>query len=542
VCSSDLFSESIPITGVGKIALIEAYRRNQMASTDKMMYLVRDAWRNGDFDEEQELNLQSMYGKWLTQDDYIGRIDRLLWEDKTKPAKRIISKVPSAQQKLFLARISLIEDNKTSVTRVNNLPSSLAKDPGLIYDRMQYRLRHDDTHGVREMLLMAPEHVPYPEKWWRAREYQVHKAIMENDYGMAKRLLANHGQVAGAALADATWLKGWILCEFMKQPKEAYHIFYDMYEMVNYPVSKARAAYWAARAAEKAGDKDAANNWYNTASVYPTTFYGQLAAYKHNGNAPLRIPAPPVVSGEERAKFENSSLAKAIKLSIEVGELDMASRLMTAVTEHSDSPARTRMATEIGRQMGQPYLAVRAAKKALQKNVVLIEAGYPTVKTPDHNDLERPLALAIIRQESEYDPRARSPAGAMGLMQLMPRTAKEVAKKNDIAFKSPDRLYEAQYNITLGSAYLARMISSYDGSYVMAIAAYNAGPGNVRNWSNQFGTPGNNIDNAVNWIEKIPYVETRNYVQRVMENLQVYRHLASEKGTPNLKLGEDLMR
>jgi soluble lytic murein transglycosylase len=314
-----------------------------------------------------------------------------------------------------------------------------------------------------------------------------------------------------------------------------------MFEQVNYPVSKARAAYWAGRAAEKASDKDASQSWYNTASAYPTTFYGQLAAAKQNGTAPLRIPAPPNVSGDDQRRFEQSSLTKAIKLCLEIDENDTASRLINFVAENSDNAAQSRLTAELGKETGSAYLSVRAAKKALQKNIVLLEAGYPNPKTPPGIAIERPLALAIMRQESEYDARARSPAGAMGLMQLMPRTAKEVAKKEGISF-SADRLYESQYNMSLGTAYLSRMVDSYDGSYVMAIAAYNAGPGNVRLWAKQFGTPGNKLDNAVNWIEKIPYSETRNYVQRVMENLQVYRHIEAGKNTPKLQIAEDLMR
>lgn len=535
------FSDSAPITGIGKIALVEAYQRNKFASQEKLAYLVRDAWRNGDYEGDQEKDILKTYGKWLTVDDHIGRIDRLLWEGKTSAAKRVLGKVPDKQEKLFLARISLIDNRHDADSRLRQVSTSLLRDPGLIYDRMQYRLRRDNTAGVREMLLQAPSHVPYPEKWWRAREYQVHKAINEKNYDLAYKLLENHGQVDGAPLADANWLKGWILSEFLRRPKEGYHVFYDMFESVNYPVSKARAAYWAGRAAERAGDRQASKSWYNTASSYPTTYYGQIASHKINGTAPLHIPAPPSISSGDRRHFDNSSLLKAIRICIELGEKDTASWLINHMTENVRSEGVARLAAELGRQLGNDYLSVRAAKKALQRNIVLTEAGYPTPKTPSGIGIERPLALAIMRQESEYDPKAKSPAGAMGLMQLMSRTAKDVARKEKITY-SGHRLYEPDYNMRLGSAYLSRMIESYDGSYVMAIAAYNAGPGNVRVWSRQFGTPGNDMDSAINWVERIPYAETRNYVQRVLENLQVYRYLESEKGTPNLQIAQDLIR
>src|SRR5208283_5108197 len=160
-------------------------------------------------------------------------------------------------------------------------------DPGLIYDRMRYRVRRYDDKGVREMLLDAPAHVPYPEKWWKTREVQIREAIGEKNYTMAKKLLANHAQTDGSEFAEATWLEGWLQNEFLNQPKLAYEAFTRIYSAVRFPVSKARAAYWAGRAAEKSGDSGAADNWYKSASAYPTTFYGQLAALKAHGAAPL---------------------------------------------------------------------------------------------------------------------------------------------------------------------------------------------------------------------------------------------------------------
>jgi len=173
--------------------------------------------------------------------------------------------------------------------------------------------------------------------------------------------------------------------------------------------------------------------------------------------------------------------------------------------------------------------------------VVLVDIGYPVPKIPGGLPIERALALAIIRQESEFDSAAKSPSGALGMMQLLPSTAKEIARKNGLK-TSRSRLLEPEHNVTLGSHYIARLINSYDGSYILAIAAYNAGPGNVHHWVKRFDTPGNDADNAVNWIEKIPYDETRNYVQRVLENVQVYRHIDGGDSPPPLKLAEDLMR
>lgn len=533
------FGTDTPLTGVGKVALAEAMRRSQKGDSKKINALLHDGWRAGDFDEPQEKRILSAYGSVLTSEDHIARVERLLWEERIAPAKRVLKQVPGPYQKLFNARIALIENKKLANALVLLVPSSLKKDPGLIYDRMRFRARRDDESGVREMLLAAPASPPYPEKWWKYREQAVREAIDDKEYAAAQKLLANHGQLEGASLADAMWLQGWIKCEFQDQPKLAYQDFYDLYDKVNYPVSKSRAAYWAARAAYRSGKAEDAKKWYDIAASYPTTFYGQLAWLKSREGTPLKMPSAPGISGEEKSSFNNKELTRAIKLCLQYDDVRLASRLITLAIDASDSAAERALLADIGMEAGAPALSVHAAKKALQQNVVLVKAGYPQKPVPAENAIEKVLALAITRQESEFDPYARSPSNALGMMQLLPGTAKETAKKHHLSF-ARDKLYDPQYNMTLGGHYVSRLINSYDGSYVLAIAAYNAGPGNVRKWMQLFGTPNNSVDNAVNWIEKVPFPETRNYIQRVLENLQVYRTLADTGA--KLALGADLER
>jgi soluble lytic murein transglycosylase len=536
------FGENVPVSGIGKIALAEALARLHHGSQEKITSLIREGWRGGDFEEAQEKNILASHGSLLRQEDHIERTDRLLWEEKTGPVKRMLPRLPEARQKLAKARIALIDDKKTSTLSVAQVPASLKEDPGLIYDRMRYRARRSDSKGVREMLLSVRGPVPYPEKWWRWREQQVREAIDEGNFTQAGKLLEEHGLEDGQALADATWLKGWLELEFRKQPKAAYETFYQMHSQVRFPVSKSRAAFWAARAAERAGDQESATNWYNSASAYPTTFYGQLASLKRHGTAPLHIPATPQPGDGARREFESRELVRAVKLCVQLGETELASRLITHLIENTKDTQEAALAAGLGHTLGHPFLSVRGAKRALQQHgEALLDIGYPAPPTPGDIDIERPLALSIIRQESEFDPGARSRSNARGMMQLLLATAKEIARKKSIGFHH-DRLYDAQYNIVLGSHYLSRLIDNYGGSYVMAIAAYNAGPGNVRKWVTQFGTPGNDMDSAINWIEKIPFSETRNYVQRVIENLQVYRHIEARGAAPTLAIGEDLVR
>ncbi|MDE3038063.1 MAG: lytic transglycosylase domain-containing protein, partial [Pseudomonadota bacterium] len=502
--------------------------------------LLREAWRGGDFEEKQEKEFYKKYHHLMSREDDIQRVSRLLWEDKVTPARRLLPLLPKEYQLLFKARIALIQEKRWAGIAIAEVPRKLKNDPGLLFDRLRYREQRGYDSGSREMLLAAPPQVPYPDRWWRWRETEIIKAVDERNYKLAERLLANHGQVAGSNLADAVWLSGWLKTEFLRQPQQGFEIFRRMYDDVHYPVSRARAAYWAARAAEKAGDKAEARHWYLVAADYPTTFYGQVAALKRGGDDTLHIPPAPAIMGDDRERFAESDLAQAIKIAADLGEDSLASRLIKTLAEDADDARQAALIADFGSKSGHPYLGVQAAKKAMQADVLDLHASYPVPETPRHLAVEKPLALAIGRQESEFDPRAKSPSNALGVMQLKPATARETARKNGLGY-SPSRLFDPEYSFTVGSLYLAHLINNYDGSYIMAIAAYNAGPGNVRGWQHQFGTPGTDVDSAVDWIEKIPYTETRNYVQRVIENLQVYRYLEAD-GRAELKLGKDLVR
>ncbi|MEQ1789955.1 MAG: lytic transglycosylase domain-containing protein, partial [Rickettsiales bacterium] len=505
---------------------------------------------DGDFSESKEKSLLELFGKFISKKDDIARIDRLLWEGKTTSATRMLARVDANHQKLYKARMALQADKKNVSKILSELPAIVKKDSGLLYDRMCFHARRDDSSGVSELLLSAPKKISYPEKWWRYRGAKIREAMIDGNTSLAMRLLANHGQEYEKnpeGFADASWLKGRLLLDYKKHPKEAYKVFDKMFSVVKYPVSKSRAAYWAAKAAKDSGDKQAAKKWFNTASDYPTTFYGQLASAVYYGTTPLRIPAAPTIDNNVREEFDSRSIVRAVNLCISSGEMGLAEKLINHLVKDADSDDEALLASELGIKAGKAYLSVRGAKKALQNNVSFIDAGYPMPKTPENLELPRELTLSITRQESEFNESAISPSGALGLMQLLPSTAKETAYKNGLDYNTK-QLYESEYNMTLGSMYLQQMIDKHDGSVIMAIAAYNGGPGNVRKWIKKFGRPANNIDSTVAWIENIPFSETRNYVQSVLANLQIYRYIEAQKSSAvgrnsaKLLLGDDLLK
>ncbi len=531
------FATHPPVSGVGKWIYAEALQRQQMES-NRVTSLIKEAWRDADLTEDEENTLLREFGERLDTNDHTARVERLLWEGKATPAMHIIPKLPVARQVLYQARAALISDGRNASYLVSQVSSALQNDPGLMYDRMRYRSRKNDKSGVRDILLHTPVAVPYPERWWKIRESEIRRALDEGNVRMAAKLLSNHGQSDGAPFAEALWLDGWVKLEFLNEPKNAYQVFYHMHDAVRTPVSKARAAYWAGRAAKKSGDENTAREWFSTSAKHVTTFYGQLAA-SELGDAPsLSLPDEPSLSLFGSGVTLHDDIRDAIRICIRNGEAKLATRLINHAIENAGNEETILAVAALGHDLSAPYISVKAAKKAQQQGVVLKHVGYPRPATDTDLPIERALTLAITRQESEFDPEAESPAGALGMMQLLPGTAKETAKKADIPYARSE-LINPEYNMRLGSLYLARMITAYDGSYVMSIAAYNAGPGNVTKWVKQFGGPGKDVEDAINWIEKIPFAETRNYVQRVLENLQVYRELENGEA---LAIRDDLTR
>lgn len=533
------FQKHPPITGKGKIFYVQMMGSH--VPREKVASLVREAWKDGDFDEVQERAILTMYREFLRPEDHAARADRLLWQEKTKAAERMLPYVSAEVQALVKARSALIRDTGNVQGAVNQVPARLRKDPGLIYDRMRWRDRQDLEEGVEEMLRAAPENVPYPEKWWRLRERHIRQALIEGRIQDAASLLKNHSQLDGKSQADALWLSGWVTLEFLKKPREAYPYFYALFNNVKFPVSKSRGAYWAGKAAALNGNPDTAANWFKQAAAYPTTFYGQLAILELSSRAPLLLPAEHVPTPAEQRAFEERELVRVIYMLDEAKQSKLASALILHLIDTATNAADYALSAELGMRMRKPHHSVRAAKRALQKGYMVIETGYPHYALPPALPLEPALALAIIRQESEFDRFARSPSNALGMMQLLPGTGKEVSRKLGLAF-SPTKLFDPDYNIRLGSTYLSRVINGFDGSYIQGIAAYNAGPGRVRQWRSSFGVPPKNVEGAIRWIEMIPFEETRNYVQRVLENLQIYRHFHNGGKTPYLQLRNDLVR
>ena len=379
------------------------------------------------------------------------------------------------------------------------------------------------------------------KKRWRGLHGKVRDAIEAKQYTKALGMLKNHGQQSGVGFAQAEWLTGWVLLEKKNSPSRAYKHFEGLYNGVSYAISRARAAYWAGRAAEALGNHSLATSWYQKAAGFPTTFYGQLAYVKSYPGEALQLPAVSHPSNSEIKQFATgNSLMDVIKLCFKYKQPATLNLFIKHAVLNAKSERVMHLAAAYLGKYQHISSGIKAAKRAAQRNVYLGDIAFPRRRLNPDSRVEPALVHSIIRQESEFNPIIRSHAGAVGLMQLLPSTAKLVAKRLGVTYR-PNRITDPEYNIKLGTSYLGQMLDRYNGSYILAVAAYNAGPGNVDKWVKRFGRPsGKSFKSAVNWVEGIPFSETRNYVQRVMENLQVYRqHLGSRDG---LQIERDLVR
>lgn len=536
-----IFTNEPPVTGRVMRLLAEA-KIATGGKDEEINQLLRQAWLQGSFSASDERAFLNRHQKRIRSEDTAKRIDRLLWENKIAEAKNLMGMVDENYRRLFTARISLKEDKKGAESSIGKVPASLRSDPGFLFELINFHFKRKNYDKVHELLLPVKGELPYPEKWWSIQNRIVRELMSQRKYKAAYQIATKHANGVGTAeFAEAEWLSGWLALRFMNNPFAAYEHFYAQYQSVNFPVSKSRAAYWAARAAEANNNPEIAEKWYILASDHPTTFYGQLAFAKLQPNTHVTLPAFPKASNDETQRYQRGALLKSAYLFTTVKEYKMAEKFLFAAIDNASSPQEMAVISQLGNKIKRPDLSVNTAKHAIKKEVVLSNTGWPLISGVPTSKVEEPLVLGISRQESSFYVAARSQADARGMMQLLPSTAKLVAKKYGIAYQDGKLLTDPVYNMRLGSYYLGDMIDNFNGSYILAIASYNAGPANVKKWLNEYGDPrlADNVEDALDWMESIPFFETRSYVQRVLENMQVYRTL-TKSHTHTIE--EDILR
>ncbi|MEJ0061887.1 MAG: lytic transglycosylase domain-containing protein [Alphaproteobacteria bacterium] len=516
------------------IAALRALRDERAAT------MIRARWIGGDFDREGQNDFIARHGDALRAQDHARRLDRLIEDSRNDDARRMASLVDGGQRALIAARLALASGDSRAAGLIGQLPPALRDDPGLLLDRLRAARRRDDDIEAVSLLGRQPASVSSPESWWNERHIVIRRMMERGDNQAAYDLALKHGLSEGQAFAQAEFLAGWLALRFLHDASEAREHFSKLYEASLYPISKARGAYWLARAYAARGDGEQARSWYKKAAQYPLTFYGQLALAQLDPKAVLNIAPDAAPSQDERDDFSRKEFIKIARQLHQLGESSRVKKFLYAAAEQAEGRKDFTMIAQFALKLDYPDCAVRIAKTATQKGFMLAE-GYPLPRIDLPREPEPALILALIRQESMFDPDIVSPAGAQGLMQLMPGTARDLARKLSIKYKK-DRLFDPNYNMRLGSRFLADRLDQFSGSFIMATASYNAGPGRVREWCSTFGGPQQGSQQGldpVDWIELIPIYETRNYVQRVIEGTQIYR-ARLRGGRAPLKIMEDL--
>jgi soluble lytic murein transglycosylase len=488
--------------------------------------LLRKAWLSEFMTPADEARFVRQYGELLDRALHRKRLERLVWAGKFAAAERQADRVDAGYAALARARILLASREPGVDAAIRAVPAELREHPGLTFERARWRMRKRRFDDAVRLLDPPLAEVPQAARWWPIRHRAARISLDRGDISVAYRIAAHHGLTEGLGFAEGEWLAGWIALRWLREPATALPHFERLYAGVTTPVSRARGAYWAGRAAEAAGRAADARRWFETAATNLTTYYGQLAAQRLREDIFFALPVAPKPSMVEARAFAADEVVRAIRLLAALGQHDRLDRFFNHLEREAKTRVRAQMTADLAVSVGRPDIAVRLARSARRQGLILPDHLYPVVDLPlteaPTRD-ETALVLAVVRQESGFDPKAVSSAGARGMMQLMPATAKAVARKLDIDPARHD-LSEPGYNVLLGSTYLDQLTARYDGSLLLAVAAYNAGPSRLNAWLKRYGDPRDPWIDPIDWVETLPFAETRNYIQRVFESLTIYRH------------------
>ncbi|MGI9378771.1 MAG: transglycosylase SLT domain-containing protein, partial [Methyloligellaceae bacterium] len=372
------------------------------------------------------------------------------------------------------------------------------------------------------------------------------EAINSGKPKAAFEIARNYGSVTINNLNQARFLSGWLALRFVRKTDEAFKHFTDLSKSADGPRTRSRSHFWLGRTALARKDQKTARQHFTAGAKYFNTFYGQLSRQRIDTNlVDIKIESPRFATEKSAEEFFKRDAIQALIVAQKAELKTTVVRFLTRLRNRSREPADLHVLAELASRLGHPQQAVRIGKRAMFFDIPLVKFAYPVDALPEFEPLrplpERALIFAIARQESEFNPKIVSHAGARGLMQVMPITARHVSRQHKIKYELKRLLTDPAYNCRIGSAYIADRMDEFDGSYVKTIAGFNAGPGRVRQWMRKFGDPGTKNIDPIDWIERIPFTETRNYVQKVLANVQVYR---ARLGTPNeaLRIVADLNR
>jgi soluble lytic murein transglycosylase len=534
------FGTKAPSSSIGRIRLGEALVA--VGDRSRGAPLISQGWAEGSFDEGVEQSILQKDAPYLTPESDRARLDFLLWRGEITAARRELPRVDAANAEIGSARIALAmygwPHAQAAVEKLRD-----TTDPGLLFDwarALRLASRDDDAHAVLMRVSPAPMVKDHASRWWTEVSTQARDALTSAKPALALTLVQHAGFTAGDLYADQEFLAGFIALRFLKEPETALADFQKLDAAVSRPISKSRAQYWEGRAYEASGDEGNALSHYRQATSWPETFYGQIAL-AHIESSPLLHLSDTVLEPAAASEVDTDPLMLPIKVLADLGEETSLRQFVDRDAEANASPRHLKRLMILMKEWGYPGISVRLAKTLGYAGNPMPQYTHPLITLPDYSGPapapDPVVVLGLIRQETEFDPYAISSSGARGLMQMMPASAKIAARQAGLPYRPEALLADPAYNIVLGMTEYARHMDQFGGSWVLAIASYNAGPNNVKRWVAANGDP--RASDPIDWIEQIPFGETRNYVQRVLENAEVYRVRLTGKDVP-LRILPDL--
>ena len=521
------FEDKMPLTSDGGIRLGEALLK--VSQKSEAIQILRKTWVKDNFGATQERIFYRRYRHYLTRQNHLDRLERLLWNGKYYPVRRMLNKVNKNYRALAFARISLRQYRGGVDRAISMVPKHLINHPGLIFERLRWRRRKGRDMDAIKLLQELPENLSRRNYWWKERAILVRRLMHKGHISQAYDIARKHGLDSGKSFVEAEWIAGWIALRFLNEGRKAFKHFEAVYNGSKYPISRARGAYWAGRASETFAKSEQIKIWHKKAAKYSLTYYGQHARTKINEGNIVSALNKKISDNNSNYEFRTNELVRAVNLLGKANLFDLIKPFVIKLNKLYTSTEWQNYVAILARKNGRPDLAVFTAKKAYRSGIALIREGYPVFPVTSNKKLNLPLLFALIRQESAFNNNAVSHAGARGLMQIMPRTARRIAKNNNIPYDRYKLTKDYKYNLKLGKIYLTGLLNQYNGSLILSLAAYNAGPGRINSWIKINGDPRSKNIDKIDWVEMIPYKETRNYVQRVIENYNVYKEILETK-------------
>ena len=521
------FTGDRPASAMGKFALA----RVLLAGGDRegAGRLAREAWRSDELSERTEADAYETFRDLLTREDHRARMDRRIGARDIAGAKRAAQHLGSDELSIVKACAAVNGKSSKALDALDDVATEARQDLGYTLCRIQWMLgqnRIDDA--ARLMLAAAPETMALQDtdQWWRERRTLARKLLDQGRFQTAYQVIRPAAPPANEYYrADFHFMCGWIALRYLDDPATAATHFAHIDDGAANPIVLARANYWRGRAAEALGEKDAMRASYEAAARYPTAYYGQLARAKlGRDQIELRPPSPAAAADRAPATDER---VRAAEMLYEIGERDVALYFVADLGEQSTDVALLEALGELTGRRNDARAMLQVGKPALSRGLALDHYAFPTIGIPPHSpvgpEIERSIIYSVARTESAFDQRDKSAANAVGLMQVTPEAGRDTAKRFGVSYDWDRMVSDPVYNTQMGAAELSALLTEYKGCHIMTFAGYNAGRGRVRDWVKQYGDPRDPNVDAVDWVERIPFSETRNYVQRVMENLAVYR-------------------